>query len=695
MRPRHLLSRPGRWPVAGAILVLAVLTLLAPIVDAPPARGAEDGLRIVTDATYDVRPADGIVRVTFDATATNTTPDTPEGRTYFTGLTFAVQPGATNVRASSGDVALPLVIGERTAQFTSVELTYHQQLFFGDVYHYRVTYDLVDAGDAPDRDVRVTPSVVAFPVWAFGTAGVSGSSVSVRLPAGYTTEVQGGPLNESRGEAGITLSATDLADPFAFFAYISADRPGAFVEHQASVEIDGSTAPVIIRAWDDDPGWATRMTSLLERGIPALDELIGLPYPVNGRLRVEEAATSRLGEYAGTYNDVTELITIRYDADAVVGLHEAAHIWFNDSLLRGRWIGEAWAEWYAVQAAAAIGETGDAFELTDAELEHRIPLNDWGAFGVEDLAVEDFAYAATYHLANLIAERTDLDGLRSVWQAADDGEMSYQPPDAAADARPEIGVDASQDDWQRLLDLLEERTGAAYDDLWREWVTDDAQDALLDRRAEAREAYAATVSAAAPWQLPRDVRFDLGAWRFDTVDADLELAGEVLDARDEIAEHAAALQLTPSSALREAFEGPGIEAAEAAATVELATLDEIADAAHELDAPTTALETVGLIGTDPAARVGAARDAYEAGDLDAAGSEAAAAAAIRDGADQAGRLRVGIAGGSVLALDLLAMAALSTRRRSSRRSAAARRAAAERAVSLGESRDVVPPPLHP
>lgn len=663
MRRSH---RPSsRWFVGG--ILIAGLVVLAP---APaPARAAEDGLRIVTDATYEVRPADRVVHVTISAAATNTTPDDAQGRTYFTGITFAIQPGATNVAAVSGDVVLPLVVRERTDSHTTVDVTYHQSVYFGQVYRYTVSYDLPDGGDAPDRDVRVTPSVVAFPVWAFGSSGVSGSSVSVRLPTGYSATVEGGPMVGTSDDAWTTLSATDLPDPFAFFAYVSADRPGAFVETRTSVDIGGgATAPLIVRAWEDDPAWGARTTSLMERGIPALMELIGLEYPVNGRLRVEEAATSRLGEYAGTYSDVTELITVRYDADAIVTLHEAAHVWFNDSLLRGRWIGEAWAEWYAVQAAAAIGETGGSPTLTDAQLEHRIPLNDWGAYGVEDLGVEDFAYAATYHLATLIADRTDVDGLRRVWRAAREGEMSYQPSGAAADARPETGIDASQQDWQRLLDLLEERTGAAYDDLWREWVVNEADLPLLDRRAATRATYASIVEAAGAWQIPSDLRFALSAWRFDEADADLAVADEVLDQRDVIARRAASLDLVPSDALRDAFEGSaGMEAAQAAASAEIGTLDALERATARLAHPPTALESVGLIGADPPARLAEARDAYEAGDLDAADAALLDATRARDDADAAGRLRVGLGGGALLGADLAAMAVIAARRRARRR----------------------------
>ena len=145
-----------------------------------------------------------------------------------------------------------------------------------------------------------------------------------------------------------------------------------------------------------------------------------------GVLRVEESA-NRLGDYAGIYNQVTEKINVRYDADGTVTLHEAGHIWFNDDLFRERWIGEAFAELYAVQAAAAIGVSGDTFALTEDLLAARIPLNDWAPIGAETEAVEVFAYTASYHLAELILERTDLAGLRAVWRGAADGEMAYQP----------------------------------------------------------------------------------------------------------------------------------------------------------------------------------------------------------------------------------------------------------------------------
>ena len=394
------------------------------------------------------------------------------------------------------------------------------------------------------------------------------------------------------------------------------------------------------------------MTNLLRRGLPALQALIGIDYPVSGRLSVEEAATSRLGEYAGIYNRVTGVIRVRYDADGFVTLHEAAHLWFNGDLFEDRWIGEAWAEFYGVTAGRRIGASGATFDLTDELLDARIPLNDWGVIGVESLQVEDFAYAATYSLAQRIADRTDLAGLREVWQAADAAEMAYQPIHAGGPAAR--GVEFNLASWQQLLDLLEERTGEAYTDLWQDWVVNDEQQRQLAARQAARHAYAETVAAAEDWELPESIRADLGAWQFDEARDALDDANTVLADRDQIEEAAADLALMPPDTLRATFEGDGgLSAAAAEADAERDALAALASASVLLDGEPALVEAIGLLGTDPEAELAEARDAFESADLEQAGQAAARAAAARDGADDAGRVRVLVAGGTILLLDAM------------------------------------------
>ena len=58
----------------------------------------------------------------------------------------------------------------------------------------------------------------------------------------------------------------------------------------------------------------------------------------------------------------------------------------------------------------------------------------------------------------------------------------------AGGRRPRAETVDAPPDWRGLLDLLEERTDATYDDLWRTWVARDTDLSLLDARAQTRTA---------------------------------------------------------------------------------------------------------------------------------------------------------------------------------------------------------------
>jgi hypothetical protein len=651
------MSRP-RLSV-GAVLALTVAATLLPI--GPSTVRAGGGLVTVMDAVYDVRPDQARVQVTIDAVSTSFERDAPEGPVYYAGLSFSIPPGSSNVAATSGETPLEITLTP-DADAVRVDIGFSEQVFLGDSFTYQVTFDMIDTGGAADRDFRIGHSVVAFPVWAYGTPEAQGSSVAVALPSDFTPDVFGGPLTPTTASDGTVRLTADVTDTHTWFAYVTAERPGIFAETPFSLDVGGTQAAVVIRAWDDDPEWATRTQGLIQQGIPVLHELIGLPWPVVGTLRVEESA-NRLGDYAGIYNQVTEKINVRYDADATVTLHEAAHIWFNDDLFRERWIGEAFAELYAVQSAAAIGVSGDSFALTDDLLAARIPLNDWAPIGAESEAVEVFAYTASYHLAELILDRTDLEGLRAVWRGTADGEMAYQPIHGSDE--PRTGVRFSLEGWQRLLDLLEERTGADYTDLWLAWVVDEADAELLAERTEARSRYLEVVAAASDWELPEVVRLDLGNWQFPEALAKLDTADRILVMAADLETLAADLDLDPPDQLQAAFEGnAGLELALTEANKELLALATIADATRGLAEEPDPVETVGLLFAEPDADLAAARDAWEAGDHGTASDRAEAVLATLDAADDRGRERLAISGG-LLALAVGGVALTVYRRRTS------------------------------
>jgi hypothetical protein len=644
-----------------ARLVLAVALaggLVAAPATAPAVRAAAPDLTISSDARYDVQPAQQRVRVIVDLLLTNHLKDTVTRRYYFDKAFLAVLPNTSGFKLTWTGKGTPSVhVSKHTKDYTLLQLDLAQRLFSGKSARYRLVFYLVDPGGAPTRDVRVGDSLVSFPVWAYATDGTPGSTVEVVFPAGFSADVEAGSIPAPVVDAtGRTIYETGKLDrPLSFFAYLIADRPGAYTERTVSPNVAGSTVPLTIRSWPDDPTWSTRVGDLVGRALPLLAGRIGLGWPRTGGLTVQEAVSRSTGGYAGLFDPGKGMVEVAYYADDFVVLHEAAHAWFNGSLLADRWANEAFASYYGLAVAPDLKVEASGEGLTPALEAARIPLNSWGAVGRETTAVEDYAYAATLTLARAIAERAGPDRLQAVWADAAGRVGAYQPP-AVDGTAPAIETVDGAPDWRGLLDLLDEQGAGSFDDLWRTWVARPTDLPLLDARQAARERYDAVVVAAGDWQLPRPVRDAMRAWRFDTATALIDGATEVLDQRSRIKAAATAAGLMPPPTLHDAFERPdGFAGATDEAAAELASIERYVAAAGTRPAAPDLLQTLGLWGATPDAELAGARTMFASGDLAGSATAAGAASSAWTGAEDVGRGRLVSIGALTLAA-LLAVA---------------------------------------
>lgn len=609
------------------------------------ASAATPAVTLVTTSMYDVRPDEHRVAVTVNIMATSTLRDTTTRRFYSDRVYLAVLPSATNLRlvASSGKPSVS--VSSRSATNTVLLLRFGSQLGAGKSIGLTLTFDIVDPGGAPDRILRISPSLVTFSAWAFGTAGVTGSSVRVRFPAGYAASVGRGPLAGPATEADgrIIYTSEVLTTPGTFVADVTADRPGVLLDSRRSVSIGGRTVILTVRSWPDDPDWRSRVTDVLMRGLPALRRVIGVDWLMGAELEVRETIARPTGgaasldkEATGAFNPSARRLDIPYIADSTAMLHGAAHAWFNASLVADRWAAEGFADLYAARAGAAIAVAVTSPVMSLAALAHAVPLNAWAVGGPGD----DFGYAASLQLARNIVARAGDDALQATWLAAAGGIGAYQPIDALGDGPvPPAERGAGPVDWRSLLDLLEEHSGRSFEPLWRAWVVRPGDAALLDARSEARSRYQKTVAAAAPWILPQPIRDAMRAWQFEEATAEMRDVMDVIEQRATIARAAAAVGLHPPEALRQAFEGTdGMHAAAAEAVTEQAVIDSFSVVVAAQPANPDFVTRIGLIGTDPQGDIVAARAAFAAGELDATVRHAQAAGAIwADAADVGGR----------------------------------------------------------
>jgi hypothetical protein len=649
--------------VAAVLLVVASLGVAGP---PPSTHAARPDLTIVADARYDVQPKQHRVRITADLTMRNHKRDTTTKRYFFDHAFLAVMPGTSGFRLSWEGSGQPTVgVVRRTATHTLLRLNLASDLEAGRSARYRLSFDLVDPGGKATRDLRIGDTLVSFPVWAFATDETPGGSVMVVFPKGYDVRTEAGtiPRPTTGADGRTTYRSGTLARPLDFFAYLVADRPGAHVDTAVDVTVRGTPVTVRVRAWADDPAWGARVRGLLRKALPLLGDRIGLPWPeYDEPLTVEEAISRSTGGYAGIFDPGAGSVSIAYYAGNFVVLHEAAHAWFNGTLLADRWANEAFASYYATAAAAdgKINVTAD--ELT-AELEKaRIPLNGWGAVGTMDVAQEDYAYAAALALARDIAERAGDDGLRAIWADVSDRLSAYQPAGGGDE------IVAGPVDWRGLLDLLEARTDATYDDLWREWVARPEDLVLLDERGAARARYDTFLTTVGDWAVPLSIRDAMRAWRFSEATDLIDDAEAVIDLRGQVESAAADAGLEAPATLRQAFEDDdGFADALAEGGAELQAIERYVAAAAYRPASVTPVTTLGLLGETPDADLAAARAAFADGALAASAAASDEAAASWLNADPLGQGRAFSIGTFAVALLFMLALIVATRRRRRRR----------------------------
>ena len=629
---------------------------------------ASSPVTLVAATTYDVLPDEHRIAVTASVTATSTLKDTVTRRFYVDRAYLAVPASASNLHIAAESGKSSVTVSSRAADATVLLLRFGSRLAAGKSIALTLTFDIEDPGGAPDRALRISPSLVLFSAWGVGANGVPGSTVRVRFPAGYSASIGRGPLTGpvTETDGHLVYTSAPMSAPDTFVADLAADRPGLLVDGRGSVSVGARTVVLNVRAWPDDPDWRARVSDVLTRGLPALGAAVGIDWLIGPTLEVRETITGTAGAAgtgsagAGSFDAAVGRLDIPYTADPTAILHGAAHAWFNAALVSDRWVAEGFADLAAANAGTALGISVQSPAMTVESLGHAIPLNAWVVGGPDD----GFGYAASLQLARNIAARAGAAALRGAWADAAAGTFAYQPTDLPVEGSVDsLERGAGPVDWRTLLDLLEGRSGRPFDGLWRAWVVRPTDAALLDARSDARVLYAATVKAAVPWALPRSVRDAMRTWQFDIATSELRDLMSVIDQRESITRAAAAAGLRPPTALRHVFEGTAdVGAAAAEAVTEQAVIDVFNDVLGFEPTDRGAVTAIGLIGTDPQADIAAAREAFAAGDLDATVSHAQAARAVWASAEDVGGRRI-ISGATLAFVAIVLLWLLVHRRR--------------------------------
>jgi hypothetical protein len=662
--------------------------------------------------SFEFDPGRGVVRVTIDIDLRNVTADRVEGnvvsRAFFDTYSVAVPIGAENIVATRNGTVLDGTLSflPEFPAFSAYRFTLGTPLFSDESATLQVTYDHLGA---PPRDPvpwRVNEAYAGFVAFGLGDEG----QVTLRIsqPSGYEfdefTDLSEFDVSEPDGFGTVVHTRSGLNEDVRITIGMSND------DRLLSRPLDVEGVDLELRSWPDDPEWADFAAATVEAGIPALEELIGSDWPVEGSFDVRQTVEPSLFGYAGWFDAQSNEIAVGEALDADTIYHELSHAWFNRRLSTERWVTEGLAQTYAAELVRRDGAEARTPSEPDVDDPAARPLTEWTALDSER-AIEEYGYATSFWVVDALVDDIGFDRTRDVIAALQSGTSPYGGADTSDVERPDA-------DWKRVFDVFVEVGEAnVAQEVFVAHVVDADGAASIDRRDLAAGDVDNLVARSSPWDLPIGILNRLERWEFDDVADGLTAADLLLEQRSVLESIEASVGIDEPDRADEAYASApmsgtgGVDFSEAAAILDeaigsgeqladvvseidslestagatppelsaivgvedfasgldaaegqLRALELIVEIEERLDAVSGFAATVGRWGSDIEGDVDEARDQVERGDTEAALATLASADERIDDLAAAGMIRLAFAGGVTLAL----LAALSLIRRGRR-----------------------------
>jgi hypothetical protein len=505
------------------LLAVVVITLIGsgPHV---AAQSAGNGLEERSVNSFEFDPDRGVVRVTIDITLQNVTTDRIDGdqvnRTFFDGYFAAVPLGAENIVATRNGRVLTgeLISNPEFPAFSTYRFPLDTQLFSGQSANVQVSYDHLGAPPRDSVPWRINEAYAGFVALGIGDEGLV--TLRISQPAGYEfdefTDLTGFDVGAPDEFGTVVYTRAGLNEDALITVGMAND------DRLISRPLDVDGVDLELRSWPDDPEWTDFAVGRVEAGIPALEELIGANWPVDGSFTVRETVEPNLRGYAGWFDAQSREIAVGEALDADTIYHELSHAWFNGSMSTERWLAEGLAQVYAAELVRRDGDEARTPLEPNADDPAAVPLTNWGDVGGERSA-EEYGYATSFWVLDALVDEVGFDGTDDVVAALRDGLSPYD--DADRGQRPD-------DDWKRIYDMfVEVGRSVAAGDLFLAHVVNPEDTQLIGARDRAAADVVELTERSAPWGLPVGVRHTLELWELAEVVDAIAGADNVLDQR--------------------------------------------------------------------------------------------------------------------------------------------------------------------
>jgi len=628
-------------------LAFSAAALLGRLLDAPSAAAASP-LAVVSHVTYDLRPEEGPVRVSWDVSVTNNDPATARN-SYYDSLPLPLLTGATGLAASSASGASLTVALDDSGggPITVATVKFDKRLFYRDSYSFSLRYEL---GAARSESLLVTPYYVYLPLLASGDE----ATVTLNTPSGpdWSTTVKASDCAASGSSTYVCHGSSSVY----VAAFAEVVRPDSLASLTFDAALSGNPVHVTLRYFPGEEAFANHSRELIASALPVIEEVAGFPYQGPSNLKVAQGGLqATLGNEGVTTCGASECnIVVSPVGDDYTTIHELAHLWTG--IFSKRWLAEGFAQLMAEDTASRLPAgllQGQPPRWQPSAID--LQLDDWEDAGAsvgateEERLRQEAGYDRSLRFLYLLRFQLGTDLLKRVNAAI------------AAEGKPA--------DSRHYLDLLEDTSGRQVDDLFAQWVFPPSYGTILAQRREARQRLAELERRAAEEGLSGDVpaaiREQVAGWRFgealtalDGAEAGLQRLASLKADLSRLKTDASAAGLTLPETAQSLLARWDFDGAEAFLRAARSALEAYTTAAAKVHAHRSLWQRFGLLGSDPEGALRASAEAFAAGDFAGAEDQAAAAADTVASAGTIALRRLLIVGGALAFFALVILAAV-------------------------------------
>ncbi|MGD8683081.1 MAG: hypothetical protein PVG27_03980 [Chloroflexota bacterium] len=510
-----------------ALLVALLLCLILPL-----SAIAAGKMAVRTDSTYRLNPGQQNVTVNVNVAMTNRaapsysvgpcSPGSSQSCRFKTNYYYNqwgyiyVPVGARNIRFSPG---VNQRLNKTTKHYKRYLVTF-PNLNYGQTRRFKVTYELPGGRPRSKHETRVLDAYSYF-CW-YGQPGDSGS-VSVRMPPGYKATTWYEQVRTKSNKKGTTITGKVKGSPARFYACTDATKPSKLLRTTVT---SPSGQQVVVEGWPEDPEWSETMSQAVQEIVPALEELIGMPIPLE-QVTIREVTKQSLDGYGSSFGLRRANLRLGDHIDSPAGAARGlAMAWFNDRRIRDTWLRMGLSDWAGFRAV-------DDFCIwpSDYPGKGQPKLRTWKQLKErpteQQEAIVDWQYEAACWLVQKTANRIGEDRMREVMASLINGTSKYGPQPG-----PTLSRKRKSATWKDWLDAVDEigMIPAGWSDLTlaeadlKEVGVATARD--LKGRAKTRRLYHDALAEMGETPMPRLVNLAMDRWDWGTARKAIPLAAE-------------------------------------------------------------------------------------------------------------------------------------------------------------------------